>query len=103
MSGVTPEIVRDALREVLDPEIGLDVVSLGLVYGVEIDGGIVRVALTMTTAACPLAETIVLDAQQRIEALPGVEHAEVRLVWEPPWTPERMSDEAREELGWSRR
>jgi metal-sulfur cluster biosynthetic enzyme len=92
--------VREALREVVDPELGLDVVSLGLVYGVELEGGRVRVRLTMTTPACPLSEQIVRDAEERVAALAGVEVVNVELVWEPLWGPERMSPAAKETLGW---
>lgn len=100
MSEPLREQVLSALHEVLDPEVGLDVVSLGLVYGVEAVDGRVRVELTMTTPTCPLGEQIVSDAEARIAALPGVEAVDVQLVWEPPWTPDRMSERARATLGW---
>jgi metal-sulfur cluster biosynthetic enzyme len=92
----------EALEEVIDPELGIDVVALGLVYEVAVDSATasVRVALTMTTAACPLGEQIVRDAESRVRALEGVRDVAVRLVWEPPWSPERMSPKARELLGW---
>lgn len=93
--------VWTALREVIDPEIGLDVVELGLVYGVEIDAADVTVQLTMTTAACPLGEQILEDATTRLQAVPGIGAVHVELVWEPPWSPERMSPAAKELLGWS--
>jgi metal-sulfur cluster biosynthetic enzyme len=89
-----------ALRGVIDPELGLSVVDLGLVYGATQEGGRVAVRLTMTTPACPLGEQIVRDATARLHALPGVTEARVELVWEPPWTPARMSPSARELLGW---
>ena len=92
--------VEEALRGVIDPEIGLDVVELGLVYGVEVQGGAVRIDLTMTTPACPLGEHIQRDAEQRVRALAGVTDAVVRLVWDPPWSPARMTDAARRLLGW---
>lgn len=91
---------REALRSVIDPEIGLDVVELGLVYRVEARGSRVEVDLTMTSAACPLGDAIVADAEARVRALAGVGDVSVRLVWEPPWTPERMSPRARGILGW---
>jgi metal-sulfur cluster biosynthetic enzyme len=92
---------RDALRGVIDPELGLDVVALGLVYGIDVSAeGEVEVKLTMTTPACPLGEEIVLDAERRLRAVPGVRSAHVELVWEPAWTPERMSADARRALGW---
>lgn len=97
---VLRERITAALREVIDPELGIDVVDLGLVYGVDIDGADVRVQLTMTTPACPLGDHIVNDAEARIEAVEGVASVSVELVWEPPWTPDLMSDAAREALGW---
>ena len=89
-----------ALREVLDPELGINVVDLGLVYALEATGGRVRVQLTMTTAACPLGDQLVHDAEARLRALPWVTDAQIALVWEPAWTPERMSPAARKTLGW---
>lgn len=86
----------------LDPELGISVVDLGLVYRLEADAGAIDVDLTMTTPACPLGEHIARQAEARLAALPGVTHATVRLVWEPPWTAERMSPAAREALGWAR-
>ncbi len=96
------ERITTALRAVIDPELGLDVVDLGLVYGIDIDGHDVRVALTMTTPACPLGEHIVHDARARLAEVDGIATARVDLVWEPPWSPDRMSDAAKEALGWSR-
>ena len=96
------ERVLDVLRDVIDPEVGINVVDLGLVYGVEVDGGIVTVRLTMTTPACPLGEHIVRDAEALVRTLRGVDEVHVELVWDPPWSPERMSDEAKRRLGWSR-
>lgn len=93
--------VLEALHDVIDPELGLDVVELGLVYGVDIDEGRVQVRLTMTTPACPLGEQIVRDAHERVAACEGVAEARVELVWEPPWSPSRMSPSAKEALGWS--
>ena len=87
---------------VIDPEIGLDVVALGLVYDVSVSAeDHVLVDLTMTTPACPLSEQIIGDAEDAVRVLAGAPSVEVRLVWEPTWTPDRMSDAAREELGWS--
>lgn len=94
--------VRAALRTVDDPEAGMNVVDLGLVYGVAISAGRVAVDLTMTTPACPLGEMILDDARRALEAVvpPGTA-VEVRLVWEPAWGPERMSEQARKHFGWS--
>lgn len=93
--------VLEVLRLVIDPEIGLDVVDLGLVYGVEVTSDCVRVSLTMTSPACPLGQQIVRDAEERIGALEGAGDVHVELVWDPPWSPSRMSPSAREALGWS--
>lgn len=95
---MTVETIYEALREVIDPELGLDVVSLGLVYDVALDGHHARVTMTMTTPACPLGEQIVSDAYERLVAR-GFE-PEVVLTFDPPWSPERMSDDAKEMLGW---
>jgi metal-sulfur cluster biosynthetic enzyme len=98
---IEPSTVETALRAVIDPELGIDVVALGLVYGVRIDeGGRVAVDLTMTTAACPMGELIAEQARAALAAIPGVTSSEVQLVWDPPWTPERMQPEARRALGW---
>lgn len=95
------ERVLEALRDVLDPELGMNVVELGLVYDVAVkDEGDIRVALTMTTPACPLGEQIARDAEDRIRALDGVRQVEVALVWDPPWSAERMTPEAKASLGW---
>lgn len=88
-----------ALRTVIDPELGLDVVSLGLVYGAWREGDTAKVLLTMTTPACPLGESIAADAKQALQTLArGVRHAEVELTFDPPWTPERLAPEARAAL-----
>ena len=93
--------VYAALRTMLDPELGLDVVELGLVYRLEVDeNGQVQVDLTMTTPACPLGEELARQAEENILGVENVTGAAVRLVWDPPWTPARMSDSAREALGW---
>jgi len=102
-SGVlTEEDVRTALRSVIDPEVGMNIVDLGLVYGVETSSGKLHVDLTMTTPACPMGEMILDDAQQALAALvpPGVE-IDLNLVWDPPWSPDRMSEHAREHFGWN--
>jgi metal-sulfur cluster biosynthetic enzyme len=105
MSAVPDEAaVRDALRQVVDPEAGLNVVDLGLVYRIDVAEGLVQVDLTMTTAACPMADLIVDQAHDAIAgAVPSGTTIELQLVWEPPWTPERMSDLARDQFGWQAR
>ena len=93
--------VMDVLREVIDPETGVDIVAMGLVYGATRDDRSVRVQLTMTSAACPMGEEIVDEAEARLAgAFHQLDDIRVELVWDPPWTPERMSPEAREFFGW---
>lgn len=97
----TDDAVWDALRTVNDPEVGMNVVDLGLVYGVTVEGADVRVALTMTSPACPLGDVIVENAAAAIRAAaPEARTVDVALVWDPPWTPDRMSDAARAKFGW---
>ena len=93
--------IAQALRDVVDPEMALNIVSLGLVYAVEADGGCAKVRLTMTSAACPVADVIVDEVIARLtQALGPGSRAEVELVWDPPWEPERMSASARAAMGW---
>lgn len=98
---LTESEVREALREVQDPEAGMSVVDLGLVYGVEVSPTRIHVRMTMTSPACPVAPYIVEEAVAAIRAAAdGVPDVVVELVWDPPWTPERMSESARRRFGW---
>jgi metal-sulfur cluster biosynthetic enzyme len=97
----TEERVREALRSVDDPEVGMNIVDLGLVYRVDIAPDLVRVELTMTTPACPMGDLITENADRAVRAaLPDSVAVEVALVWDPPWTPELMSESARQTFGW---
>jgi metal-sulfur cluster biosynthetic enzyme len=96
---VTEKDVRGALKTVKDPELGLDLVVLGLVYGIEIDDAKVRATISLTSPFCPVAGQIVEDAKTAIQGLEGVEEAEVNLSFDPPWTPERISPLIRSSLG----
>jgi metal-sulfur cluster biosynthetic enzyme len=96
---VTRDDVIEALRQVEDPELGMDIVDLGLLYDVEVDDSNVKVTHSLTSMGCPVGPMIQEDIQNVTSALPGVEAVEVELVWEPPWTPERMSDDAKFILG----
>jgi metal-sulfur cluster biosynthetic enzyme len=99
---VTAETVREALRHVIDPELGMNVVDLGLVYRIDVKDGDVRVAMTMTTPACPLGESLTEEAEATVrQNVRGARSVAVDLVWEPPWQPSMMSDAARERLGWA--
>jgi len=97
---VTKDAVTGALKKVLDPELGVNIVDLGLVYGVEAENGTVKVTMTLTTPGCPLHTAIARGAAAAVRNLDGVEEAQVEVVWDPPWTPERMSPEARAHLRW---
>lgn len=101
-SPIEPAAVAEALRRVIDPELGVNIVDLGLVYGIETTGdGDVRVSLTMTTPVCPLSAYIKSQAADEIRrAVRGCQRVEIELVWQPPWSPAMMSAEARRQLGW---
>ncbi|HEX5634439.1 MAG TPA: metal-sulfur cluster assembly factor [Gemmatimonadales bacterium] len=93
--------VHAALMRVVDPEVALSVVDVGLVYGVRVEDDGLHVRMTMTSAACPVTDVILDDAEQELaRAVPGDLPIHVELVWEPPWTPERMSPRARRFMGW---
>ena len=100
MRKITKEEVLEALRKVVDPEIGIDVVSLGLVYDVEVDEkNNVNINMTMTVPGCPLANVMLMDAKWKVSEIPDVGEVNVNLVWDPPWTPERIDPEVRKKLG----
>jgi metal-sulfur cluster biosynthetic enzyme len=96
---VTEKAIRDALRGVQDPELGLDLVVLGLIYDIEIEDANVKATISLTSPMCPVAPQIVEDVRQAIAAVEGVEGAEVELTFSPPWTPERISPLIRASLG----
>lgn len=98
--GATYDAIIDALKDIYDPEIPVNIYDLGLIYNVEVtDAGHAVVTMTLTTPHCPVAESMPGEVELRVGAVPGVGHAEVNLVWDPPWDPAKMSDEARLELG----
>ena len=98
--GALYEAVIAALKEIFDPEIPVNIYDLGLIYGVEISPeGAAVVTMTLTTPHCPVAESMPGEVELRVSSVPGVRDAEVNLVWDPPWDPAKMSDEARLELG----
>jgi len=95
------DAIRDALRFVVDPEVGLNIVDLGLVYGVEVSAERIGVRMTMTTPACPVADTLVESARAAVRsAVPEIPDIEIELVWDPPWNPDMMSEIARDHFGW---
>jgi metal-sulfur cluster biosynthetic enzyme len=96
---VTKENVTEALRTVEDPELGMDIVELGLLYDVEVEGPKVKVIHSLTSMGCPAGPMIQEGIHDAAAAVEGVEDVEVELTWDPPWTPERMSDDAKFILG----
>ena len=97
----TEETVREALRSVDDPEAGMNIVELGLVYGIDVEADRIRVRMTMTSAACPMGDYLTEAARDAVlRAYPLAGQVDVELVWEPMWTPEMMSEEARNFFGW---
>jgi FeS assembly SUF system protein len=97
--GALYDEVIAALRQIFDPEIPVNIYDLGLIYGVEIADGHVVVTMTLTTPHCPVAETMPGEVEMRVMSVPGIASAEVALVWDPPWDPGKMSDEAKLEMG----
>jgi metal-sulfur cluster biosynthetic enzyme len=95
----TVEEVVDALRQVEDPELGMDIVELGLLGEVEVEGSTVSVTYTLTTMACPVGPMIQEDIDRVIRLVPGVEDVKAELTFDPPWSPERMSEDAKFILG----
>jgi metal-sulfur cluster biosynthetic enzyme len=88
---ISTDTVTDALRTVYDPELGIDIVSLGLVYGVDVAGDTAIVTMTLTSPGCPLGGLLEAGVRTALAAVPGVGQVDVRIVWEPPWGPERIA------------
>lgn len=91
--------VLEALHAVIDPELGLDIVSLGMVYAVAVVDGSVAIEMTLTTPGCPLHASIEADVRHVLGNVPGIDDIGVELVWDPPWSPDAMSDQAKRYLG----
>lgn len=98
---ITKELVMQKLSEVVDPEIGLNIVEMGLIYSVEISDDSVDVKMTLTAPGCPLQTTLASIAKDAIQQIPGVKRANIQIVWDPPWHPSMMSEEAKKKLGFS--
>ncbi len=92
------ERVQTALRYIMDPELGINIVDLGLIYGIQVQGGEVSVRMTLTTRGCPLHDGLVGAAERVVQSLPGVTAVHVEVVWEPSWTPDRISAQGRQIL-----
>ena len=95
----TREDVFEALKVVEDPELGMDIVELGLLYDAEVEGSKVHVTFSLTSMGCPVGPMIEQQIHETVAAMPGVEEVEAELTWSPPWTPERMSEDAKFILG----
>ena len=97
---IDADAVRKTLRQVKDPEVGLNIIDLGLVYDVDVNEGDVHVRMTLTSPGCPAGGQIMGDAEQSIRSLDGVSDVQIELVWEPFWTPERINPKVRSFLGY---
>ncbi len=97
--GVSADQARIALRRVKDPELNLNIVDLGLIYEVTVDGSTVRVDMSLTSPGCPSGPEIMSEAEQQLRSLPGVGDVVMNLVWSPPWTPERIEPRVRAYMG----
>jgi metal-sulfur cluster biosynthetic enzyme len=96
---LTEDLVYEVLCECYDPEIPVNIVDLGLVYGVTIEGGTVVVRMTLTAPGCSMGAMIATEIEDKLLGVPDCERADVEIVWDPPWTPHRMSENARKQLG----
>lgn len=97
---ITEEAVMEVLKDVYDPEIPVNVVDLGLIYDLKIEGDVVHVTMTMTAPGCPFHEQLSFDAREKILAGTGAKDAEIDIVWDPPWTPDRITEDGKKMLGW---
>jgi metal-sulfur cluster biosynthetic enzyme len=96
MSTISPSTIEDSLKQCMDPEVPLNIVEMGLIYGIDVtDNNDVNIKMTMTTQGCPLHETLVQDATRYVKKVPGVNNVNVDIVWDPPWSMDRMSEEAK--------
>lgn len=98
---VTKDDVMNVLKQCYDPEIPVNVVDLGLIYGVDIEGDTVNIEMTLTAPGCPMHSLIARDVKQKVETLDEVNQANVQVVWDPPWTPDRLSEKAKKILGFT--
>ena|SRR3989339_1516632 len=98
----TRESIREALKMVIDPELGLNLVDLGLIYDIDLDEDSIHIAMTLTTAGCPLHESMIEAVRHVAQSADLTKMVYVDLVWEPPWQPELMSEDAKKALGWSK-
>jgi metal-sulfur cluster biosynthetic enzyme len=99
MSTVSPTAIEDSLKQCMDPEVPLNIVEMGLIYGIDVkENNDVDIKMTMTTQGCPLHETLVQDATRYVKKVPGVNNVNVEIVWDPPWSMDKMSEEAKTKI-----
>ena len=99
MSPVTSQAVEDSLKQCMDPEVPLNIVEMGLIYGIDVaENNDVNIKMTMTTQGCPLHETLVSDATRFVKKVPGVNNVNIEIVWDPPWSMDKMSEEAKTKI-----
>ncbi len=99
MSAVSSSAVEESLRQCMDPEVPLNIVEMGLIYGIDVaENNDVNIKMTMTTQGCPLHETLVQDATRYVKRVPGVNNVNVDIVWDPPWSMDKMSEEAKKKI-----
>ena len=99
MSAVSSHAVRESLKQCMDPEVPLNIVEMGLIYGIDVaENNDVSIKMTMTTQGCPLHETLVQDATRYVKRVPGVNNVNVDIVWDPPWTMDKMTEEAKQKI-----
>ena len=100
-AAITPDrqYVLAALHEVIDPELGYNIVDLGMVYELAVDAGVVKISMTMTTPGCPAQDYILAGVYERARSLPGISAVDINLVWEPAWSPQRMTPIAKAHFG----
>ena len=96
---VTEDTVFEAVKEIIDPEVGINIVDMGLIYGVDIEDETVNITMTLTSPGCPAGGQLINGTQHVTQQLEGVEEVNINVVWTPRWTPEMMTEEAKDELG----
>lgn len=99
MAAVSPQAIEDSLKQCMDPEVPLNIVEMGLIYGIDVGANNdVNIKMTMTTQGCPLHETLVQDATRFVKKVPGVNNVKVNIVWDPPWTMDKMTEDAKQKI-----
>ena len=92
--------VREALKKVIDPEIGINIVDMGLIYEIKVEKNIAYIRMTLTVPGCPLVNMLTNQAEQAARSVEGIKDVKVELTWDPPWNPRMMSEDAKRKLGW---